>query len=264
MVDYSNRNLRNLLYKIQDAYQRRAKSNSVLDFVRASTLINDTATLIEHPELFDSQAEYDQFVALNPIKDETLLIFGMGVMPFLNQRLYQMISPQINYEAQQLRGNTINSFNTEYRLQTVRDEVAQAQVKEIQEFIHASQQRIVNRIEPNISVKTITHDMKRDVDTLKRIMEQHEQQRTNALSYELELLKPDDERRTYKRWMWTPNPLTRHESMADMIVPLEEDFLVHSSQSTCPDEYMRYPLDPRGSRCQRLNCKCYLTYTNHK
>lgn len=264
MVDYSNRNLRNLLYKIQDAYQRRANNNSVLDFVRASTIINDTAILIEHPELFDSSSEYDEFVALNPIKDETLLLFGMGILPFMNQRLYQMVSPQINSEIQRIRGNTVSNFNTEYRLQTVRDEVAQAQANELQEFIHASQRRIVNRIEPNISVKTIIHDMNREVDTLKRIMVQHEQQRTNAVGYELELLKPEDERRRYKHWMWTPNPLTRHESMANMIVPLEEEFLVHSSQATCPDEYMRYPLDPRGSVCQRANCKCYLTYTNHK
>lgn len=66
---------------------------------------------------------------------------------------------------------------------------------------------------------------------------------------------------TMKKWLWSHYDKTRHSGMDNIIVPIDEPFIVINDITGDEDEMM-YPRDAMGSPSNTYNCQCELTYGN--
>lgn len=66
---------------------------------------------------------------------------------------------------------------------------------------------------------------------------------------------------TMKKWLWSHYDNTRHSGMDNIIVPIDEPFIVVNDITGDEDEMM-YPRDASGSPSNTYNCQCEMTYGN--
>lgn len=66
---------------------------------------------------------------------------------------------------------------------------------------------------------------------------------------------------TIKKWLWSHYDKTRHSGMDNVVVPIDEPFIVVNDITGDEDEMM-YPRDAMGSPSNAYNCQCELTYGN--
>lgn len=265
MVDYSNKYLKDFFGKLFNLYSKRVEQNYLFSDLYVMTLVQDISELKEHPELFETPQEYQLFLETYRVSDTDMLLWGgLTGTPFANL-LYTRISPQINAQINQnIKSRDNDSFETEYRLQELRNNLTQYQTEQITSFVDNRRKQLTNKVDARYTNEQIQKYTEATRKQLKRLLIQQEQQKDHAIRYEQELIKPRSERRKYKQWLWTPNDATRHDSMSNKIIPIEEQFLVHSNRRDCVDVYMDYPLDPKGPPCQTRNCLCTYIFTDKK
>jgi hypothetical protein len=66
---------------------------------------------------------------------------------------------------------------------------------------------------------------------------------------------------TYKKWVWTPNDNTRHESNNDQVVAIDDPFEIVNDK-TDEVSMLMYPRDPDGDPGNTIVCYCEVEYLN--
>lgn len=262
-MDYSNKMLNKLFDKLYLSYQQRASHNPLQKWVYYTLLITWVNYLGNHSELFETPKEYNLFLEEHHLTDKDVLLATSFIAPMFSQQLYTRISPQINTLFNRNIYTRRYDFDKEYLLQQTRHDLAQFQTQQLTDFI-TNRLNYLGNTNKTFTSSQLNQTLDLYRKQLQNICIQQEQQKDHVLKYTNEILKPVEEQHKYKQWIWCPNPHTRHTTMADKIVPLQEKFHVHSDSKYCQDAEMMYPLDPNGPPCQCVKCKCTYILVNKK
>ena len=262
-MDYSNKLIIEHFQQLDKSYNKRALLNPLTKSVWSTFYSLFIYYLLEHSELFDTPQDYTLFHKEHTLSKKDLLLASAFIPAVYTQYVYQTVSPNINQLFNRNINNRRYSFDGEYKLQEARSNLAQHQSQELTDFITKKLDKLTSNTH-RYTATQYNQLLKQYKQRLHNLLVQQEQQKDHVIKYTEETLKPQEEQRRYKQWIWCPNPRTRHTTMADKIVPIDEPFKVHSDNKYCEDCFMMYPLDPDGTVCQCANCKCTYIFTNKK